>query len=866
MRQSAVVEMSPRHPMRPDARGVGYLEDFAPGHEMRRIWEAKSSWQRGKLRRRKVRLELVLSRHDYPAIQRLLIAFSIVLQLAFSMFRSYARSLASNMSLIRALDKLDRDETARILETMPSEVSVRDEEDRVALHYAAEVCDLETFQRIFNENPTLLDVTDKNGHTPLLNALMAGRIDIAEFLTSKGANVHQIDKEGHNAVHWTAVCGQVEALNWAVSKGVEVNAHDSTQNACPLHYATVADEVPAELALSVLVTLLKHGANANCKDKDERTPILWCASNGNVQAMNTLKQAGGDMLAKDRDHLGALHCAASHGYHEVIELVMNSISAKHVDEEDRAGHTALFYAVTFGHYESALKLLQYGANPNHQDHRLRTPCHCAAAKGQMRMLKLLRQHNASFEIQNYRGDMSFHEAVQTGSKDVVEWLLAMDPSTLDAPNHQGRTALHLAAASGNLEMVIFLCSKKCFVDPLMLYKDVIYTPLDIAKKQKHEVIVEYLTQQFNAQSSDQMEPETVQKWRLSFEEQIVQAKLDRVKRIAESHKLAEEEENPKKRSIISEKAVKIDAAVNTSSRQLSSAGSSVRVALTKATSTTQLEEVKEPLEKKVVVNEEKAKLFNVDEDFENLPAISDESEYETEKEEEEEEEAGEEGDVDQKVMDKENIKRRSKSLPKLNSGKEKAGDGSKKKDTKTKVMMRVRREPEFGNDVGEFEIYEDDWEQVPNVKRAVGKDANRKYIHEKAIFQELTHLKRMQIQYGKVQERILVRSLVANFCKMHGLDPANFKFHTFYAWEKFLYEQLKTIYLDERERLTQARGDGDKFQKRAARSVPFNEKMKEMRRAYNGGLTASTAAANRHKKLFEGGKRCDCLDKHLLLQ
>ncbi|PIO56251.1 hypothetical protein TELCIR_22350, partial [Teladorsagia circumcincta] len=67
------------------------------------------------------------------------------------------------------------------------------------------------------------------------------------------------------------------------------------------------------------------------------------------------------------------------------------------------------------------------------------------------------------------------------------------------------------------------------------------------------------------------------------------------------------------------------------------------------------------------------------------------------------------------------------------------------------------------------------------------KDASKRYIHEKSIFQELTHLKRMQIQYGKVQERILVRSLVGNFCKMHGLDPVHFKFQTFYAWEKFLY-------------------------------------------------------------------------------
>lgn len=34
----------------------------------------------------------------------------------------------------------------------------------------------------------------------------------------------------------------------------------------------------------------------------------------------------------------------------------------------------------------------------------------------MRMLKLLRQYNASFEIQNYRGDLPIHEAVQVDCK------------------------------------------------------------------------------------------------------------------------------------------------------------------------------------------------------------------------------------------------------------------------------------------------------------------------------------------------------------------------------------------------------------------------------------------------------------------
>ena len=43
-----------------------------------------------------------------------------------------------------------------------------------------------------------------------------------------------------------------------------------------------------------------------------------------------------------------------------------------VDLVDSNGCTALFYAVTLGHADCAQLLLNYGANPNHQDNKGRT--------------------------------------------------------------------------------------------------------------------------------------------------------------------------------------------------------------------------------------------------------------------------------------------------------------------------------------------------------------------------------------------------------------------------------------------------------------------------------------------------------------
>ncbi|VDL78259.1 unnamed protein product [Nippostrongylus brasiliensis] len=210
----------------------------------------------------------------------------------------------SGSSLLQALDKSDRAETERLLEVRPT-------------------MDLPTFEKILERDLTLLDCEDRNGHTPFLMAVMGGRVDLVELLLSKGAQLNHRDRDGHTAVHWAVVCGQLDMLNYLISQGADVEAPDLLK-AAPLHYATATEEINTELALAILHTLLKAGAKPNCRDMDDRTPILWAASNvqklyvvGNLEAMHSLKQAGGDLQAVDRDRLSVLHCSASHGYHEV---------------------------------------------------------------------------------------------------------------------------------------------------------------------------------------------------------------------------------------------------------------------------------------------------------------------------------------------------------------------------------------------------------------------------------------------------------------------------------------------------------------------------------------------------------------------
>lgn len=69
--------------------------------------------------------------------------------------------------------------------------------------------------------------------------------------------------------------------------------------------------------------------------------------------------------------IAALHCAASRGHIDCIDVLINFCNAE-VDTMDSNGCTPLFYAVTLGHADCTEQLLKHGAIADRQDRKGRT--------------------------------------------------------------------------------------------------------------------------------------------------------------------------------------------------------------------------------------------------------------------------------------------------------------------------------------------------------------------------------------------------------------------------------------------------------------------------------------------------------------
>ncbi|XP_076316450.1 uncharacterized protein LOC143228881 isoform X3 [Tachypleus tridentatus] len=387
--------------------------------------------------------------------------------------RQGKQSNKSGLSALMAACQLGDEAAVKlILQKKRHLVKTRDKSGKTALHYCAGNKNITCADFILKTEQSLINEHDDEGYTALHLAVISGNILMTKYLIDKGADVNSVDNELHSCIHWATVCGELDCLDILIDAGGNANTPD-VHGAYPIHYASQmcgpdSDMgTNATLGLSALHKLLDRGVTVDVRDKDGRQPLLWAAS-------------------------AALHCAASRGHVDCVETLINFCGAK-VDTIDNNGCTALFYSVTLGHADCTQLLLQYGAEPNLQDRKGRTAAHCGAAKGQLETLKILGAKGGNLWMTNVRGDIPLHEAVQSGRKDLVLWLLSLKPRSVNAQNHNGRTALHIAVIGDNIEICNILLDYKANINAVLRTNNgQLMTPLDAALRRGNKSCAKYL--------------------------------------------------------------------------------------------------------------------------------------------------------------------------------------------------------------------------------------------------------------------------------------------------------------------------------------------------------------------------------------
>lgn len=179
--------------------------------------------------------------------------------------------------------------------------------------------DLDTMRAIIERFKTT-EVRDENGNTPLLFAVMSGKVVPAKILIGMGSAVNVTNNEGFS----------------------------------PVYIAT------KDKNASLASLLIKAGGNARIKTQNSKTTLMTAAENNDTKMVNKLISIGLEANARMDDGNTALHLAAMKNSSLAADLLISNDAD--YDLQNSSGFTPLMLASAYGSTETVSLLIQSGAD------------------------------------------------------------------------------------------------------------------------------------------------------------------------------------------------------------------------------------------------------------------------------------------------------------------------------------------------------------------------------------------------------------------------------------------------------------------------------------------------------------------------
>uniref|UniRef100_A0A8C4E498 asparaginase n=1 Tax=Dicentrarchus labrax TaxID=13489 RepID=A0A8C4E498_DICLA len=194
-----------------------------------------------------------------------------------------------------------------------------------------------------------------------------------------------------------------------------------------------ADLAGAKLCLSDsrFIQVIAKSLSISCKEeleaiRDALTPPLACAAAkiGDKEALEAIKEMGGNLFLGDYDGRTPLHIAACEGHLELVEYLLNHGAT--VYAKDRYGDTPLCNAVRFRHKEVVKLLRKTGAHFSRDKlEEAGTELCSLAASGDLEGLKIWSLAGADLNETGYDGQTAIQVAQAVGQKEVVAFLVQL---------------------------------------------------------------------------------------------------------------------------------------------------------------------------------------------------------------------------------------------------------------------------------------------------------------------------------------------------------------------------------------------------------------------------------------------------------
>ena len=276
------------------------------------------------------------------------------------------------------------------------------------------------------------------------------RLNEASKLLSKGANVNHPHKamgdEGNEVAGTPLMAAAANGENGGSS--------------------LLYDLMPSHLVLllpgnqEMVKLLINRKADVNLPDPcGNWRPIHGAALTGRVSMIELLISKGARLDVWTKTGWQPLHFACHHGQKDAAICLLNH--GADINACDETGWTPLLRAVNMKYIDIVRMLLSRGADPNsptnQEEGNGKTALHMCAEGGELELCKVLVEAGAKLDVHDLSSQTSIELAARKGHYEVVKFLVA---AGCDVETVYGGTLLHLAALTGNQEMVKLLMTRK----------------------------------------------------------------------------------------------------------------------------------------------------------------------------------------------------------------------------------------------------------------------------------------------------------------------------------------------------------------------------------------------------------------------
>lgn len=234
----------------------------------------------------------------------------------------------------------------------------------------------------------IVDDASSGGGTALMYAAYGNHADLVRHLIAAGAEVDRGDRYGDPAIHWASYGGAPAAVSALLEGGADptITTHHGDALAIAMrrgfpeiveilvrHTGTDTGDQALHRAaragdVEEIDRLLTDGAKPDVDNRIGYTPLMEAAREGHAEALARLLHAGADPMHRGNDlgmGMTALHLAADRNQAVIARTLLDR--GVPVDVGNTQGTTPLLWALGEGALDTAVALLDAGADPRVED-------------------------------------------------------------------------------------------------------------------------------------------------------------------------------------------------------------------------------------------------------------------------------------------------------------------------------------------------------------------------------------------------------------------------------------------------------------------------------------------------------------------